>query len=85
MGLIIAIVALFIIMSVMAEGFLSWYNLHNVLKDFSILLIVASGMTFAILLGKIDMSAGSVMSLSAIMITILLSRQLCWEGSLPGP
>ena len=40
MGLIIAIVALFIIMSVMAEGFLSWYNLHNVLKDFSILLII---------------------------------------------
>ncbi len=84
MGLIIAIVALFIIMSVMAEGFLSWYNLHNVLKDFSILLIVASGMTFAILLGKIDMSAGSVMSLSAIMITILLSKGATFPAALLG-
>ena len=73
-GLLIAIVALFVVMSVMAEGFFSWYNLHNVLKDLSILVVVASGMTFAILLGKIDMSAGSVMSLSAIMITILLSK-----------
>jgi ribose transport system permease protein len=72
MGLVIAIAALFVIMGIFAEGFLSWYNIHNVLKDFSILLIVSSGMTLAILLGKIDMSMGSVMSLSAITITLLL-------------
>jgi len=73
-GLFIGIVALIIIMSIAAEGFLSWYNFQNVLKDFSILLIVATGMTLAILLGKIDMSAGSVMSLSAIVTTILLAN-----------
>ena len=72
-GLAIASIALLVIMGISAEGFLSWYNLHNVLKDFSILLIVASGMTLAILLGKIDMSAGSVMSLSAITVTMLLA------------
>ena len=74
LGLIIGIVVLFIFMSIFAEGFFGWYNLHNLLKDTSILLIVSTGMTFAILAGKIDMSAGSVMSLTAIVTTILLSK-----------
>jgi ribose transport system permease protein len=63
-------------MTFAAEGFFSWYNLHNVLKDLSILMVVASGMTLVILLGKIDMSAGSVMSLSAIVTTLLLSHRV---------
>jgi ribose transport system permease protein len=74
MGLIIGIVVLFVFMSIFAEGFFGWYNLHNLLKDTSILLIVAVGMTFVILIGKIDMSAGSVMSLTAIITTVLLSK-----------
>lgn len=74
LGLVIGIILLFIFMSIFAEGFFSWYNLHNLLKDSSILIVVASGMTLAILVGKIDMSAGSVMSLSAIVTTILLSQ-----------
>lgn len=82
MGLLIAIAVLMVVMSVAAEGFLTWYNLHNVLKDFSILLIVASGMTIAILLGKIDMSAGSVMSLSAITVTMLLSSGISFVPAL---
>lgn len=74
LGLLIGVAVLFIIMSILAEGFFSWYNIHNLLKDTSILLVVATGMTLVILLGKIDMSAGSVMSLTAIVTTILLSN-----------
>ncbi len=73
-GLIICVIVLFVFMSIFANGFLSWYNLHNLLKDTAILLIVATGMTLVILLGKIDMSAGSVMSLAAIVATILMSQ-----------
>ncbi len=72
MGLIIAIIVMFIFMSVFTNGFFGWYNIHNLLKDTSILLIVSVGMTLVILVGKIDMSAGSVMSLTAIVTTILL-------------
>lgn len=74
LGLIIGIAILFIFMSIFAEGFFSWYNIHNLLKDTSILLVVAAGMTLVILIGKIDMSAGSVMSLTAIVTTILLAN-----------
>jgi ribose transport system permease protein len=73
-GMLAVTLALGLFMSFTAEGFFSWYNLHNVLKDLSILMVVACGMTLVILLGKIDMSAGSVMSLSAIITTLLLSH-----------
>lgn len=72
--LVIGLVALATFMSFFAEGFFSWYNIHNILKDTSILMIVASGSTLVILLGKIDMSAGSVMSLSAIVTTLLIAN-----------
>ena len=73
-GLLFGTIFIFIILSILADGFLSTYNLLNILKDFSILLIVSLGMTLAILLGKIDMSVGSVMSLSGIVTTILLAN-----------
>lgn len=72
--MLIGTLALGLFMTFAAEGFFTWYNLHNVLKDLSILMVVASGTTLVILLGKIDMSAGSVMSLSAIITTLLLSH-----------
>lgn len=73
LGLLIGVIALFVFMSIFAEGFFGWYNLHNLLKDTAVLLVVATGMTLVILIGKIDMSAGSVMSLTAIVTTILLA------------
>jgi len=72
--MLVGAAALGLFMAFAAEGFSTWYNLHNVLKDLSILMVVASGATLVIVLGKIDMSAGSVMSLSAIITTLLLSR-----------
>jgi ribose transport system permease protein len=73
-GMLVGTIALGLVMTFAAEGFFSWYNLHNVLKDLAILMVVASGATLVILLGKIDMSAGSVMSLAAIVTTLLLSH-----------
>ncbi len=74
LGLIIGTLVVGVFMSIATEGFFTWYNIQNVLKDMSILMVVASGMTLVILLGKIDMSAGSVMSLSAIITTLLLAN-----------
>lgn len=76
LGLLIGVVALFVFMSIFAEGFFGWYNLHNLLKDTAVLLVVSTGMTLVILIGKIDMSAGSVMSLTAIVTTILLASNV---------
>ncbi len=73
LGLFIGVLLLFAFMSIFADNFFGWYNLHNLIKDTSILLVVSTGMTFTILIGKIDMSAGSVMSLTAIVTATLLA------------
>lgn len=73
-GLIIGIVVLWIVISITAPGFFTWYNIQNMLKDLSILMVVSSGMTLVILMGKVDLSVGSVMSLTAIVTTLLLSK-----------
>ncbi|HML37588.1 MAG TPA: ABC transporter permease [Bacillota bacterium] len=73
-GLLFGTIFIFIALSILAEGFLSTYNCLNILKDFSILLIISLGMTLTILLGKLDMSVGSVMSLSGIVTTLLIAN-----------
>lgn len=65
---------MFVFLSIFADGFFGWYNIHNLLKDTSILLVVAIGITLVILVGKNDLSVGSVMSLTAIVTTMLLSN-----------
>jgi len=73
LGLIAAILVLFVFLSFNARGFSSWFNLHNVLRDFSILLIISTGMTIALMLGKIDISAGSAISLSAVVTSLIVA------------
>jgi len=73
LGLFIAIAFMVIFLSFFARGFFTWFNIHNVLRDFSVLLIISTGMTIAIMLGKIDISVGSTISLSAIVISLLVA------------
>ena len=73
LGLFIAIIALFVFMSFNAVGFFTWFNIHNVFRDFSILLIISSGMTVAIMLGKIDISVGSTISLSSVVVSLIVA------------
>lgn len=68
------ILVLFILFSVIAEGFVSFYNITNMFKNFSILLLATFGMTIAILAGMINMAVGSVMSLSGVVCALLLHQ-----------
>ncbi|MDO9535317.1 MAG: ABC transporter permease [Bacillota bacterium] len=57
-------IALLLFLTFSSEFFLTWPNLRNVLLQTSILAIVATGMTFVIIGGGFDLSAGSVVALS---------------------
>lgn len=61
---LIGFLAVFIIMVIYNENFLTSNNLSNVARQVSINAILAVGMTCAILLGGIDLSVGPVMALS---------------------
>jgi ribose transport system permease protein len=60
----LGLVGLCIAMSFVSDRFWAWDNLNNVARQVSINAIIAVGMTMVILTGGIDLSVGSVMTLS---------------------
>lgn len=72
MGAILGLIILCIIMTFSSPHFLSLNNIMNVLKQSSLIGIVAAGMTFVIISAGIDLSVGSVLSLSSCITAGLM-------------
>jgi len=68
----LAIVIVFF--AITADYFLTFLNLMNILKHAAVLIIVSLGMTLAILLGKNDMSVGSIMSFVGVVTGLSLHK-----------
>ena len=66
-GLLFALVVLFVGASLHYDVFLSTLNVTNILKQSSLIGILAIGMTFVILTKGIDLSVGSVAALSGVI------------------
>ena len=60
-------VFLFILMSILSPVFLTATNIINLLRQVSMVVIVACGMTLLLTSGGIDLSVGSVLALSGII------------------
>ena len=73
-------VALFIIvfMSIKSDVFLTSQNIINILRQISINGILAVGMTFVILTGGIDLSVGSVVAITGVIVGSLLQSGTNW-------
>lgn len=76
---ILAIILIFA--SVISRDFLSVTNIFNVIRQVSIISILACGMTFVILTGGIDLSVGSILGLSGALCAGALSAVTSWSGS----
>jgi ribose/xylose/arabinose/galactoside ABC-type transport system permease subunit len=68
-GIYIVFILVCIIMSLGSPAFMTRMNVLNVLRQVSINGIIAIGMTFVIITGGIDLSVGSVLGLSSIVMT----------------
>lgn len=68
------LVALFVAASWMYEGFGSARVVANLFSDNAVLGIIAIGMTFVILSGGIDLSVGSVVACTTVVIATLVGR-----------
>ncbi|MCE9610626.1 MAG: sugar ABC transporter permease YjfF [Chthoniobacter sp.] len=68
------LVALFIAASSLYEGFSSARVVGNLFTDNAMLAAIAVGMTFVILSGGIDLSVGSVVACTSIIIATLVSQ-----------
>ncbi|MBN3856863.1 ribose ABC transporter permease [Paraburkholderia sp. Ac-20340] len=73
LGPFIALLIIAVALSIVSPNFLTLDNLLNVMRQASINALIAFGMTLVILLGGIDLSAGSVLALSSVIIATLLS------------
>jgi ribose transport system permease protein len=66
---LLLLVAIFVYFSVSQSGFTSQANIENLLTSSSILFVVSVGMTFVVLTGGIDLSVGSLLALSGIVLS----------------
>ncbi|MGE7765360.1 ABC transporter permease [Peribacillus sp. NPDC096540] len=73
-GPLLALILLFIVITVLNPSFMEPNNILNLLRQTSINALIAFGMTFIILTGGIDLSVGSILALSsALMAGMMVS------------
>ncbi len=66
-GLVVSFLLLCLALSLLSDRFLTVGNLTNVLRQSTINLIIAIGMTYVILTAGIDLSVGAVLALSTVV------------------
>ena len=71
-NLVIILVLLIVILSIASNRFLSYNNIMNLLRQTSIIGVIAVGMTFVIISAGIDLSVGSVLAFSSIIVAMLM-------------
>ncbi len=62
---------LLILASILSPRFLTYRNITNVFRQFSIMGVLAVGMTYVILSGGIDLSVGGVMAFSCVLVPVV--------------
>ena len=71
-GIYILLVVEVVAFSFIAENFLSVKNLLNILRQISMLGIVASGATFVLMTGGMDLSIGGQMAVNGLLTAVLM-------------
>ena len=79
LGLILTIVTSFdvtdgkVTFDIMNNMFFNARNLNNLTRQVTLIGIISIGMTMVILLGGIDLSVGSIVGISGIVVALLMS------------
>lgn len=66
-GLVLALIALIIALSLQSDRFLTYSNIINILRQISINAIIACGMTMVIIGRGIDLSVGSLLAFTGVV------------------
>ena len=69
---VVLLVVLVVVFTAINPRFLSWPNVFNLVRQSSVLLLVATATTFVILMGSIDLSIGSVVTLCGMSTAALV-------------
>lgn len=77
-GILFIFILLCVFLSIITPGFLSWANILNILRQSSIIGIMAIGTTFVIIGAGFDISVSSLLALTAAMC-IGLQQHMHWS------
>ncbi|RKL66216.1 ribose ABC transporter permease [Salipaludibacillus neizhouensis] len=67
-----SLIILVVFFSIVSEHFWQWSNISGILLSTTVIGILALGVTFIIITGGIDLSVGTVMTLSSVMTGVFL-------------
>ena len=84
LGLLLIVIALAIVFTLTAPGFLSPQNLENNERQMAVIGILAIGETFVIITAGIDLSVGSMLGFSGILIALALNHGIAIPLALVG-
>jgi len=70
-GILPILILICILFSLLSPNFLTPGNAVNILRQASINIVLATGMTFVILTGGIDLSVGSILAVSAVVAVLV--------------
>jgi ribose/xylose/arabinose/galactoside ABC-type transport system permease subunit len=79
-----ALLAMIVVFSILSPYFLTRTNVTNVLVQSAPLLILATGQTFALLMGGLDLSQGSIVSLVSVVTAGVMMRHSIALGAAAG-
>jgi ribose transport system permease protein len=77
-GVLFGIVALCAYLAITEPVFLTWENWQNIIRAQTVVLVLALGMTFVVLLGGIDLSIASAATGSAMTLGVTIQHGAPW-------
>lgn len=80
----LVLVLMFIVYSIASPHFLTAQNITNVLVQSAPLLILATGQTFALLMGGLDLSQGSIISLVSVVTASIMMNYGIFPAAILG-
>lgn len=84
-GILPILILICILFAFLSPNFLTPGNFVNIFRQASINIVLATGMTFVILTGGIDLSVGSILAVSAVVsVLVSLLPGLGWAGAIAG-
>ena len=83
-AIVLIFIAMFIAMALLSDAFLSPRNLLNIVRQISVVGLIAIGVTMVIITTGIDLSSGSVLALSAVIVASLAQQPDWHDAKFPG-
>lgn len=74
MGTLLILIGIIILLSILAPNFLSVNNLMNIIRQVATTGIIAYGMVMVMITGGIDLSAGSMLAFSCMVIAVFAEK-----------